>query len=413
MIYSQSRRCVALVLVLVFTSGCWRTTATHCANFEGKSAFSEERPWNLTATVLFSQEFNAKEHEYLKGLEKKIESYPVQDRVRYSADLGLIAMYANDTALAKRMLDYTISCIEQVSSSGEIEKKVTSLTGKESDKIFKGEPYEKVIVFLYRGLLYLAEGDYENAQACFKNASMQDAIAENGANRANWLTVDLLELQCKKLMDGSDVEDFKKYLWDKYSLTENQLFLKEVLNQEKPRFITLVMAGPGPIKVTDGKDSQKLTYQISPSCINSVFKVDQNGESQLPETDDVYIQASTRGSRQMDKILQEKANAKKSIESVGAGAAMVAPLVPGGFVVGLLREVSWSVSGQIDSSADSRQVQSIGNKLYLDVSGQIGISGIKLYASSSKKKIFAEKYVMCSRTLGEQHPVVLIGHVPY
>ena len=412
---TKKNLCYALIVVVSVLTlpGCWNTSSTHCASFQGKSAFAENKPWDLPVTILNGQEYSRQEHQHLEKLSKKIEAYPPENRVRFSAELGITALFANDTELAKRMLDYSIASMERISIAGELEKKVTSLSGSESDKIFKGEPYEKVMVYLYRGLLYLSEGDCENAQACFKNAAIQDSIAENSVDRANWFTVDILELQCKKLMNTSDIEEFTQYIKDKYSSSISRNELSKILSMGAPKMISLLSVGPGPIKITNNeKGQQGLTYEVIPSRINAVYVVNTKGTTPLIETDNVFVQASTRGHRKMDAVLQDKANAKSTIEGIGDAAAMVAPLVPGGMVLGLLKEASWSASDNIDSSADCRQIQSIGNRLYIHITDEDVSSRIKFLASSGSKTL-AEKYVVFKSEQKLNTPYVMVGHVPY
>ena len=40
--------------------------------------------------------------------------------------------------------------------------------GREEQKLFKGEPYERSMMYLYYGLLWYMEGEHDNARACFR-----------------------------------------------------------------------------------------------------------------------------------------------------------------------------------------------------------------------------------------------------
>ena len=48
---------------------------------------------------------------------------------------------------------------------------------REDVKDFKGEPFERAMVFYYLGLSYLALGDFENARTSIKAGEYQDNLS--------------------------------------------------------------------------------------------------------------------------------------------------------------------------------------------------------------------------------------------
>jgi tetratricopeptide (TPR) repeat protein len=410
--------CKAFRIAVLFLSimvagggGCWQTDKPHSAHFDGVSAFGQEsNPVELDVRALYGGDSDEQSCRALKDYCGKLDSVAVENRGRVCADIGITALFVNDAPLATEMLDHAVMTMEQITVGGEREKKVTSLDGSESEKLFKGEPHERVIVYLYRGALYMAEGDYENAQACFKNAAMQDAFAQEEQERANWLTVDVLQLVCKKLLRETDANDFELYMRQRYGPRIESV--ETALETEAPNLIVLVGVGEGPEKLATESHGQELAYAAKPSYVHSVHVVTKYGALAMMETDDVYIQAVTRGGRKMDEILGEKAQARKTIEAVGDAAAAMSPLVPGGAVLGLVKELSWSMSDGIDSSADSRQIMSIPGKLYLYVGHVEEATDVfKVRALASNKQVLAEKKIVAADL--RPGPLVILGHAPY
>ena len=65
--------------------------------------------------------------------------------------------------------------------------------GVESAKEWKGEPYEKMMAFLYLGLLRYQEGDYSNALAMTKSAILADTGTDSSQYRADFVPAFVLQ----------------------------------------------------------------------------------------------------------------------------------------------------------------------------------------------------------------------------
>jgi hypothetical protein len=105
------------------------------------------------------------------------------NRVLNQMEIGARAFWRADYATAKPALDDAILRIDSVFSDNANAAKARKLWYDEGSKDFKGEPYERAMVFMYRGLIYLHDADYENARAAFRRGLMQDAFAEEDQNR--------------------------------------------------------------------------------------------------------------------------------------------------------------------------------------------------------------------------------------
>ena len=89
-------------------------------------------------------------------------------------------MRRGDDAVAKEKLDDAIARIGGIIANSADAARARSLFSPESSKVFIGEPYERVMAFYYRGLLYWRDGQPDNARACFRSAQLLDSDAESG-----------------------------------------------------------------------------------------------------------------------------------------------------------------------------------------------------------------------------------------
>jgi len=331
------------------------------------------------------------------------------------ADCGVAAAHANDVDMAREMLDGALDIMSSITVGGLRENRAASLEGAESEKLFKGEPHERVLAYIYRGLLYMAAGEYDNAQACFKSASLQDAFAEGKEYRSNWLSADLLQLVCMKLRDDVNVPEFIRDMKSRYGVElEGQRW---VTAEEPPRFVILVAAGYPPEKLAGKEYGKELAYACRPSRVNAVSASTDHGTVHLPRTDDVYNQAITRGHRQMDDILARKAEERKKVEGLGSVAAGLAPLAGGGagIALALLKELSWSSSDKIRSDADCRQMRAAPGAVYMYVeTEETPLSRVSIQAFDEGGRVLARGGVAAE---GAPWPngrlAVVIGRIPY
>ena len=115
------------------------------------------------------------------------------NRVLNLMQSGLAAFDSGELDLAERSFDEVLNGIETVFADSRQAAKARSLWRAENSKVFKGEPYERAMAYYYRGLLYMHDGDYENARACFKGGVLQDAFAEEKQNRCDFALLIFLQ----------------------------------------------------------------------------------------------------------------------------------------------------------------------------------------------------------------------------
>lgn len=249
----------------------------------------------------------------LSEADRREPAVPERDRVLHDYRQAASALRAGDYAEAKARLDDAIARIGGIITNDAEAKRARSLFGAERSKTFIGEPYERVMAYYYRGILYWRDGEPDNARACFRSGQVIDSDPEGSNYVADYILLDYLDgLASMKLQaDGRDA-------WARAQATaEGKLALPSYL----PNANVLVFAeyGYGPRKVADGQYGERLRFHVEDSPSRSARLVLDQGRMivPLPAYDDLGYQATTRGGRVMDHILGNKAYFKAGADVAG------------------------------------------------------------------------------------------------
>ena len=127
--------------------------------------------------------------------------------------------------------------------------------------------------------------------------------------------------------------------------------------------IVVVATGLPPIKSGQGV----LEYTDSGSKVGFVSIMHNDNYKAAWLTDSVYVQARTRGRREMDNILLEKDAHKKNVQSTGsvvlAGASVVSG--PVGLAMQLITGAVLDKNQIIDTDVDNRFLSAIPGRFYI------------------------------------------------
>ncbi len=236
---------------------------------------------------------------------------PERDRVLHAYRDGAKALRAGRYDAAKARLDEAIARIGGIIANDADAARARGLFSAEGSKIFIGEPYERVMAYYYRGILYWRDGEADNARACFRSGSFIDAGTAEEKYDADYVLLDYLEgLATAKLQgDGSAAlararahAGEKRPLPD-YNTAANVLFFAEY--------------GHGPRKYAAGSYGEQLRFHVEDSPSRSARLILDDGRKvvPLPAYDDLGYQAVTRGIRVMDHILGNKAVFKAGVDA--------------------------------------------------------------------------------------------------
>jgi hypothetical protein len=277
----------------------------------------------------------------------------------YLCELGTGYLAYNDKPRAKENLLEAYKSIEGFFDPTS-EKKAVSLWGAESDKVYKGEPYEQATLSLLTGLLLLEEGDVDNALACFKNGQIADSDVEQDRYRSDYGSLQLLEAKCYQLR-GDTVEYtrllqqakhsfakthpfviFKRNTFfqeiQKQQLEEDEISLRlnsrtrefeEKIIQEYQAYyhpltqqyntLLLIWTGQAPRFQRTGQYGEQRVLVKNPSKEThfEVYVSNVGWFDVIRGFGNVTFQATTRGGREMDNVLANQAAFKQTTHEIG------------------------------------------------------------------------------------------------
>lgn len=230
-----------------------------------------------------------------------IQFGPKKDRVLWEYRVALTALRRGDYAEARQQLDSAIARIGGIYTTDADAKKARGLFHNEAKKTFIGEPYERVMAYFYRGMLYWMDGEPDNARACFRSAQIQDADAEKHEYAADYVLLDYLDGLATVKLGGEAKDEFER-------ATKNARGASKPPGYNKNANVLLFMEfGRGPKKFASGAHAEQLRFREEPTVTRSVnLRVDSQQYTLVPY-DDLQWQATTRGGREMDHILANKA----------------------------------------------------------------------------------------------------------
>src|SRR4029079_12483852 len=135
-----------------------------------------------------------------------IEHGPPRDKVLWEYRTSAAAMRRGQFDIAKRYLDDALLTLGGIYGKDESARRARGYFHEEASKTFIGEPYERVMAYFYRGILYWMDGEPDNARACFRSAQLQDSDTEDKSYAADYVLLDYLDgLATANLSgDGSD-----------------------------------------------------------------------------------------------------------------------------------------------------------------------------------------------------------------
>lgn len=304
-----------------------------------------------------------------------IAAAPDRDRVLLEYRLGVTALRLGNYEVAKAKFDDAIARIGGLlSGPADAAKRSRGLFTAEREKTFIGEPYERVMAFYYRGLLYWRDGQPDNARACFRSAQLLDSDAESDAYKSDYVLLEYLDglASAKLAADGSDAfaraQKLTKNKLPEYDTTANVLCFVEF--------------GQGPRKYAAGENGELLRFRTDPSRIRSATLTVGDASLNFLPWDNLNFQAVTRGGRVMDHVLGNKAVFKKTTDTIG-DVALVGAAVAAGNINQEKRRVVTDEKGR--RRVVTEYDKSDGAELAAVALGVIGIFS-KIAASATKTR---------------------------
>lgn len=283
---------------------------------------------------------------------------------------GLASMRAGHDALAAFTFDEAIAEVRSPQAGSEQAERTKSRFVADREKWFKGESYERAALFFYRGLLYLKSGDDDNAAACFKQANVQDIAGEDAREyQGDWIASEI-GLALASYQKG-EKERAKEALNRATKCSEWRKGIP--LPTADTNLLLVVEAGASPTKVREGRYGEKLVYREKPPFFREIEVMMDGARSftALP-AEDLFFQATHRGTRELDKILNDKASSKEALSNasvaLGAGTVVTGATGQENAAVGALAAAAIGTSltaAAIDPSADARSWDNLPHSIYM------------------------------------------------
>ncbi|HVK57345.1 MAG TPA: hypothetical protein VM735_01085 [Candidatus Kapabacteria bacterium] len=243
-----------------------------------------------------------------------IENAPEKDRVLWQYRTGLALMRRGDFAEAERMLDGALLRVGGILNADKSARQARGYFNEEAKKTFLGEPYERVMAYFYRGVLYWMDGEPDNARACFRNGQIQDSDTESKEYSNDWVLMDYLDgFVTAKYFGGDGADAFKRA---SKSYQPGQL----IPYAKSPNTMVFLEFGQGPSKYSTGEYREQLRFRPGQSPVKGAWVKVANKAVRIAPYDDVNFQATTRGGRVMDHILANKAVFKSTTDTIGNAA---------------------------------------------------------------------------------------------
>ena len=239
-----------------------------------------------------------------------IANGPPRDKVLWQYRLAVAAMRQGKYDVAKQNLDDALLTLGGIYGKDADAKKARGYFHAEAKKTFIGEPYERSMAYIYRGIIYWMDGEPDNARACFRSAEFEDSDAEQHQYAGDWVMPDYLDGFITAQLGGDGSDAFKRaqaatrgVKLPPYNVKANAIFFIEF--------------GPGPTKFATGEYKQELRFNTTPSPVASAELNVGSLRIPIAPTDDVDFQATTRGGRVMDHVLANKAVFKSATDTAG------------------------------------------------------------------------------------------------
>ena len=248
------------------------------------------------------------------------------DALRYCYAIAVRAAKAGRNSEAARVLDAAVARLEANTAGDASAKKARSTFRRESRKNFRGEPYEQAMIYLLRALLYMEAEDFENARAMLRSGALCDASSAGAPPGEQYhddlAEMDYLEALCDLKLDRPERAS------DKLAYARKHARTPSAVQSPGPSFNTVVVlfAGSGPRKYGDGRYGELLRFEHGRGAGSPMrLLVDGEGVAEADgPIDNMSFQATTRGGRVIDSILEGKAHFKGGASAAGDAALIAA-----------------------------------------------------------------------------------------
>lgn len=289
------------------------------------------------------------------------------ERALHAMTAASLAIWDGNASIAGEMLDIAIEEIEAIYSGNDnAAVSARERYHREAEKPFKGEPYERMMAYVYRGLLDYGAGDYQNAAASFRGAILQDAFADEQQNQCDFEVAEYL-LARSLVARSSDQHLIDEAIGNARELAKKH---ETTLPRLDPgdNVLLYIELGRAPFKVAQGDEKALLTIgRRSADGLHARVSLDGEAFTPTRQTGNLAFQAQTRGGRAFDVILAGQALEQRTTKEGGLtfnhiGTSIGGPL---GAPLELIGLISMAYGQGIKPEADTRYWDNLPDSIHL------------------------------------------------
>ena len=226
-----------------------------------------------------------------------------EDRALWQVEVASAALWVGDDAGAFRALDDASRVMGTLESSAAENRR--AILGQEATKTWKGDPHERCMAALYKGLLYWRAGDLDNASACFKAGLLADAWSADGEAQEDFAALSFL-LGWVSALRGKDEQARFSFLEAARNCPRNP-YLEDPRPMED-NVLVVADIGRGPKKYAEGVGDNLVRFARCPHPEHGIeVIVDGRPMGRSAPAADLFHQAITRGEKVLDGIRKGKA----------------------------------------------------------------------------------------------------------
>lgn len=206
------------------------------------------------------------------------------------------------------------------------EEKAASIWHGENNKVFKGDVHERATLYAFLAMSFMELGEWEDAERCVKNGLLTDsANVQNEQYNSDYALLHYLgAVACRKAGRTADADAYVAQMTAVMSgrgvRTDAGSSIAGVLDGAlDPDALVIAWIGDPPQYVRGGA-YEEVRHPVRGSVPFTflTFEVDGAGQSVAPQRlGDVNWQALTRGGREMDGVLEQKAAVKSGFHASG------------------------------------------------------------------------------------------------
>ncbi|MGH7163327.1 MAG: hypothetical protein ACREID_07570, partial [Planctomycetota bacterium] len=191
-----------------------------------------------------------------------------------------------------------------------------AILGSEDTKTWRGDPHERCMNALYKGILYYRRGDLDNASACFKRGLLADAWSESGEHQEDFAALAFL-LGWASHRRGKDEQARFSFKEAAERMPANEHFKDP--RPDENNVLVVADLGCGPRKYADGPNGSIARFRADPYPEGGLeILVDGAPAGRSAIGADIFVQAITRGDKTIDGIRKGKAVFKTGAAIAGA-----------------------------------------------------------------------------------------------